>query len=62
MKKSFTDKLKAIGGTRPQPRDEDFAEQIGINQKQTMTMLSLEVILPNPKNPRRSRRHRNLKS
>ncbi|MGH7788130.1 MAG: ParB/RepB/Spo0J family partition protein, partial [Candidatus Binatia bacterium] len=55
MKKSFTEKLSSLGASRPQPRDADFAKQLGINQKRTMTMLSLDVILPNPKNPRRSR-------
>ena len=55
MKKSFTDKLKTIGSNRPQPRDRDFAEQLGINPKRSMVMLSLEVILPNPRNPRRTR-------
>lgn len=55
MKRSFSANLKKITGSRAQERDDNFADQLGINQKQTMTMLSLEVILPNPHNPRRTR-------
>lgn len=55
MKKSFSESLKKIGKHRAQPRGHDFADQLGINQKRSMTMLSLDAILPNPHNPRRTR-------
>lgn len=55
MKKSLAASLKKLTQAQAQPRDADFADQLGINRKRSLTMLSLETILPNPNNPRRSR-------
>lgn len=55
MKKSALQRLKDLGSQRAQPREADFANKLELNRTRSMTTLPLEVILPNPNNPRRKR-------